>query len=176
MVSRAASNPRDTGSIPVRASVFGDESITPAGRTVAACERIRKFGHGPFVASATIQSYPPEKLAAAINGASTRSSVRQSQWIPPPEHAAVGAGTFSGFDLLSVPVELRGTRIPDSLARSITNNAGRFRVAAPRPSPADPASSVVEQRTEKTRGPVRAPRYVLQHRHSPTPFDPIGGH
>ena len=35
-------------------------------------------------------------------------------------------------------------------------------------------AQLVEQRTEKTRGPVRSPRFVLRHRHSTTPFDPIG--
>ena len=35
-------------------------------------------------------------------------------------------------------------------------------------------AQLVEQRTEKTRGPVRAPRFVLRQWHSPTPFERIG--
>ncbi|SRR6266478_1086145 len=41
---------------------------------------------------------------------------------------------------------------------------------------ARPGSSVVEERTEKTRGPVRAPRFALPHWLVPTTYDHIGRH
>jgi hypothetical protein len=38
------------------------------------------------------------------------------------------------------------------------------------------ATQSVGQRSPKTMGPVRAPRFVLRHWHSPAAFDRIGGH